>query len=135
MDCLIASIESGGGFVLPNRSSLVHLFVNDYYPDLATTAGDFDDCFAPGLVAQPLSAAIDQGVDGNGRDIRLFATMNFRAAAGTFPVIAYGYWVDCISPLTGLRTLLWYQRWDVPFGWYAVGQNYPLNLTLGGNQC
>ena len=64
-----------------------------------------------------------------------FRNHQLSSYGGPVPVSAWGYWVDCIDPITGLRALLWCQQWDQFFSWLAVGQNYPLNLSLGLGQC
>lgn len=128
-DLAVGSLRAGA------NSSRVSIFGNDFWPTDSSTLANFVGLTATGLTSQPLPATTTFGFNAGGRAIWQFATINFTAAGSGLPAVGYGYWVDCIDPITSTRVLLWYQRWDQPFAWLAPGNNYPLNLSLGGTQC
>ena len=128
MDILIPAIAGGG------LNSHVGIFVNDFVPTATSVLTDFVAATAAGLTPKPLPAATNAGLDPSGRDTWNFATANFTATGAGLPVVGFGYFVYFVDPVTGLPALLWFQRWDTAFAWFAAGQNYPLNLTFGGKQ-
>lgn len=127
---LIKQIQGGG------LSSQVEFFSNPGPPlTRATVYGDLTLVAAGGLTAKPLPVPTDGGVNLYHRDIWTFPTINFTATGAGLPVVGYGYAVSYLHPFTGVRTLFWVQRFDTFFTWVNAGDNYPLNLSFGGNQC
>lgn len=129
MDIIMFAIQNG------RLNSAVHLFTNDFVPDVNTRKTDFVETNAGGMGGQALPIPTNIGVDVTGCDIWLFPQMVYTATGPNLPAVLYGFWVDCTDPITALTTLLWCQRFENAQAAIAVGNTVKFVPSLGMAQC
>ena len=113
----------------------VTLYSNFLTPTSASVLADFTPITAAGLGPQLLGAATPGLIDHCGRALWTWPNIVFTAAGGGLPVQAWGYFVSCTDPITGMTALLWAQRLVTPFAFLAAGNALPVPLTLTLGPC
>lgn len=113
----------------------IHLYQNDYFVVPGSVLSDFVEATNPGLTGKPLPVPVQFGLDLNGRFDWIFPTVTFTITAGPFPAYAFGFWVDCLDPITGLTGLLWAQRFPTGVAFHASGDAVPVNMFQSFGQC
>lgn len=115
-------------------AAMVSLYTSFYQPLPTSTLADFTSPIAPGLLPQPLPPATPLGIDPFGNADWTFGPITWTAAGGGLPTPAWGYYVWCTDPITGMATLLWAQRFVTSFVFNVAGNKLtvPLYLSLGG---
>lgn len=99
-----------------------------YSPSLHWT--DFTECDFAGYAPRNLPTPTDQGLGVFPIDTWRFPTITWDLW-GLPGQTVWGYWIDCIPPLTGQRTVLWAQQFGTPFAFVNVFDLFPLILTPG----
>jgi hypothetical protein len=129
MDLLAWSLANG------HNNCRVHLFANDYQPDANTVLASFIELSGAGYLPKPTGNPTNLGVDLTRRDVWQFPDLIWTATGVGLPVIAYGYWVDFLDPLTGGTRVLWAQKFQAAQALWLAGQTIRFALSWGGKQC
>lgn len=125
MDTLIARLND------PASVSRVHLYTNDYAPGTGTTLSDFTEATFGGYLPLPLGLPTQSTPSPSGRAIWTWPMSVWTTTGATLPEIIHGMWVDFVDPLTGLTSLAWTQRFNVPQGLWLPAQVVNFTLSLG----
>lgn len=129
MDVLVWALRNG------QHSCVARLFSNDYQPDVNTTRTNLLELVGAGYGPNSLGNPTNLGIDITGRDVWLFPEVVWTATGIGLPVIAYGYWIDFLDPLTGGTRILQVQKFFQPQAFIAAGNQIRFTPSWGGKQC
>lgn len=129
MDVLVWALQNG------LHGTRVRLYSNDYWPVKESVRASFTELSGGGYVAKPTGIPVNLGTDVTGRNVWQFPETLWTATGAGLPVVAFGYWVDFIDPLTGGTRVLQAQRFNAPIAWLNVGDKVRFSLSWGGKQC